>query len=284
MEKRRKTKILSIIALVIAIAGMSLGFAAFSVTLNISSSANVTPSSDSFKVVFSSSNTAQEENPISPVGTSGDAATISGTTISGLSANFTSSSATSTYVFYVHNVGAYTAYLNKISFGGKTCTPGEGASSDLVAAACDDIYLYINVNGTTAQSTDGDLVVYNHSLASGDYEFVIVNVTYGTDGALADGPFTVTFEDLTLDYSTVDSSVTLISFTISGTTYYAEEGMTWEEWIDSAYNTGGFYSSNQYVYNVSGSLSTSTSSSLISVSSTINANGSYVVNETSVPV
>lgn len=32
-----------------------------------------------------------------------------------------------------------------------------------------------------------------------------------------------------------------ITFTIGGTTYYAEEGMTWGEWVDSEYNTGGFY-------------------------------------------
>lgn len=32
-----------------------------------------------------------------------------------------------------------------------------------------------------------------------------------------------------------------ITFTIDGTTYHAEEGMTWADWVDSAYNTGGFY-------------------------------------------
>lgn len=29
-------------------------------------------------------------------------------------------------------------------------------------------------------------------------------------------------------------------FTIAGTTYYAEQGMTWAEWVESDYNTGGF--------------------------------------------
>jgi hypothetical protein len=32
-----------------------------------------------------------------------------------------------------------------------------------------------------------------------------------------------------------------ITFTIEGTEYQAEEGMTWEEWCESKYNTGGFY-------------------------------------------
>ena len=38
---------------------------------------------------------------------------------------------------------------------------------------------------------------------------------------------------------------TLIEFTIfGGTTYQAEEGMTWAEWVDSEYNTDGFFISN----------------------------------------
>ena len=32
----------------------------------------------------------------------------------------------------------------------------------------------------------------------------------------------------------------LINFTIDGTSYQAEEGMTWEEWVNSSYNTDGF--------------------------------------------
>ena len=35
-------------------------------------------------------------------------------------------------------------------------------------------------------------------------------------------------------------SATLITFTIDGTEYQAEEGMTWEQWVDSEYNSGIF--------------------------------------------
>ena len=34
---------------------------------------------------------------------------------------------------------------------------------------------------------------------------------------------------------------TIISFTVEGTTYQAEEGMTWQQWVDSDYNTKGAY-------------------------------------------
>ena len=35
----------------------------------------------------------------------------------------------------------------------------------------------------------------------------------------------------------VISSITIITFTIDGTAYQAEEGMTWGEWVESGYNT-----------------------------------------------
>ena len=39
-----------------------------------------------------------------------------------------------------------------------------------------------------------------------------------------------------------------ISFTIAGTTYYAGTNMTWADWVESEYNTGGY--SNSYSYNL----------------------------------
>jgi hypothetical protein len=45
-----------------------------------------------------------------------------------------------------------------------------------------------------------------------------------------------------------DVPVKLINFTIGEDTYQAEEGMTWAEWVESAYNNGGFYSAYESVY------------------------------------
>lgn len=36
----------------------------------------------------------------------------------------------------------------------------------------------------------------------------------------------------------------VITFTINGTEYQAEEGMTWKEWVYSEYNVIGFYLDN----------------------------------------
>jgi len=44
------------------------------------------------------------------------------------------------------------------------------------------------------------------------------------------------------------SAVTLITFTIDGSTYQAEEGMTWGEWVaDTTYNTDGYLDQNGFV-------------------------------------
>lgn len=40
--------------------------------------------------------------------------------------------------------------------------------------------------------------------------------------------------------SVVEPTPTLISFTIAGTSYQAEEGMTWGEWVASSYNTAEY--------------------------------------------
>jgi hypothetical protein len=62
----------------------------------------------------------------------------------------------------------------------------------------------------------------------------------------------------------------LISFTIDGTTYYAEEGMTWEAWVASEYNTNQKYNfdgsfdswvhseNDWYVYNTANAKSAAT--------------------------
>ena len=52
MRKNQKQKIMAIVALCISVLGLTLGFAAFSNTLTISSSATVTPDSKDFKLVL----------------------------------------------------------------------------------------------------------------------------------------------------------------------------------------------------------------------------------------
>ena len=54
---------------------------------------------------------------------------------------------------------------------------------------------------------------------------------------------------ITISKSTLEGigHVRLIIFTIEGKVYYAEEGMTWGEWVDSSYNTAGLVLSDVYI-------------------------------------
>lgn len=247
MKRNRQRKMIVIIALVIAVAGMSLGFAAFSSTLSISSSASVTPDSSTFSVGFYPDATATLANaPASfiSVSTTGGASASElileegSASISGLNASFTAPGGSATYSFYVGNSGEYDAYLRAINFNNitgassnKVCTAGTDATDSLVQAACNDISVSVNVHDITATSTSSSIsgkILYKKTFAP-----ITITIEYAANGNRADGPFSVSFGDISLDYSTVD--VQLISFTVNSYSCQAPAGMTWAEYIESEY-------------------------------------------------
>ena len=217
MEKDRGTKIIAIIALCVAVIGLSVGFAAFSNNLTISSSANVSPESTDFDVNFSTVNTAETAGAVSGVVShegivTADDATINNTgdpTITGLNANFTEPGQSVTYTFYTHNAGKYIAYLNSVTYAdvsGKTtskvCTPAKGTDDTMVDNACAAISVTVKVGSD--KFTGSQASISNHSLAIEGYEPVEVKIEYASDGARTDGDFSVAFGDISLTYGSVD--------------------------------------------------------------------------------
>ena len=228
MEKERQVKILSIIALVVAIVGMTLGFAAFSTTLNISSSATVTPSSDDFKITiygikdssfydtFADNNYAYTDSDISDsygVALDSDATSTTASidnvshTISNINASF-SNEGNIEYAFIIKNEGMYDAYLdltNKKTGNdmavllNKNCIAKDGATESLVASACDgvqaDIGFFNKETGREISTTES-----YYKIAPGDDVLFAVIMNYS--GPFADGPFDVEFEDFQLKFST----------------------------------------------------------------------------------
>ena len=222
MEKTRQIKILSIVALVVAIAGMTLGFAAFSTTLSISSSATVTPNSEDFKVVLSSNSNYGDpiHNVIEP-SIVGDASAnaiiinnVGNTFTTNINVNFESPGSSVLYTMFVHNVGKYDAYFNKIVFDKvsgselkKVCSiPSDSnATPELVEQACDGIKFSVGVFNYTKYVYFTDDYYFNSIILKpgqvGSGKFLI---EYGSDAVRADGPFNVQFGDITLEYNTVD--------------------------------------------------------------------------------
>ena len=207
MNDTKSYKIISIVALLIGIIGVTLGYAAFSNTLTISSSAEVNPDPSTFNVDFSSSNSAVQANPITPtlsaVVTNFTAtnATIDNTsdpTISNLSATFTAPGQSVTYSFYAYNAGEYIAYLDSIVFSGnKTCTAQTGTTQALVNTACNGISLSVQV-GSEAATTTSVASVSGHSLGINAAEQIFVTISYAAGSGVADGDFDVTLPDINL--------------------------------------------------------------------------------------
>ena len=212
MEHKRQIKMLSIIALIVAIAGMSLGFAAFSTTLNISSSASVTPNSDTFSIKFSTSKDSLVTGAVIPSENQYNLNVSNGVinntaipTISGLSVTFTEPGQSVTFDVYVRNEGEYTAYLNNItSLGEKTCQGSTGTNEELVQSACYDINRAISVEGLGI--IDGPITDY--PLEPGESTRLSIIFEYSSMGTRVDGNFSVTFPDVALIYSTIDDPST----------------------------------------------------------------------------
>lgn len=96
---------------------------------------------------------------------------------------------------------------------------------------------------------DGDIVITTNSNVSR------VVASYGNSDIIDDsnGNSIYTIQcngkymetDIVVD---VYASTSTINFTIDGTTYTANSGMTWSQWVDSAYNTDGYYVNLQLNY------------------------------------
>lgn len=217
MEKNRGSKVIAIIALIVAVVGLSLGFAAFSQTLTINSSAEYTPGDDSFKVQFSGSKGSITTSVTPEVtGATGKTATITNGTdpvINNLGATFTAPGQSVVYSFYVANTGSVDAYLNNVVFnevttgsGFKVCKPNttnsNAAHEDTITAACGDISVKVQFgNVTTTASKSG---ISNEKIGYGEYKNITITIKYANENAAADGDFTVEFGSIALDFDSTD--------------------------------------------------------------------------------
>ena len=225
MRLERKQKTILIVLLVVGILAISIGFAAFSNNLNIVPQAKVDPTGEKFQVVFSNANNAiDDEDPVTPTKTPNTITATNGTidnttnpTLSNLSTSFTEPGQKVEYNLYVYNAGAYVANLNSVTFKGtKSCTPANN-TVNYVDQACNSITMTVKIGNSTYGSTTQNIT--GHSLNPKGYETVKVTIEYASNGALADGPFTVNFPDVSLYYVTKTGVNEQVASTFTGTIY-----------------------------------------------------------------
>lgn len=128
-----------------------------------------------------------------------------------------------------------------------------------------DDHLYIDNNGVFTINLD--LEEQNApsigNIPMGELTFNgVQSVTYnGTD-----------YTKLVVDGTSYPPLPVIISFTIKGTSYQAEEGMTWGQWVESSYNTGGFICI-EIADGLDRDFSLSASKTVIAISSSTSTNG-----------
>ena len=261
MEKQRQIKILSIVALVLAISAMTLGFAAFSTTLSISSSASVTPNSEDFKVVLSRSDTSVinsdtlEQDCIPPQfsetgNTQMGYGCLGNDYFRDSDAQFTVPGQSVEFIMYAHNIGEYDAYLNSVTYDVldngeyKKCRAFTDATSSLVQAACEGIKMTVSVDGVTYEVGE---IIAAHKLSKGSVKEIKLKIEYEAGAARVDGPIGIDFSNIKFNYSTVesDNSVDLINFKVGNKSYSAISGMTWQDWFNSNFYSSKFTTSGR---------------------------------------
>ena len=197
------SKYIVLFALLISVAALSLGFAAFTSTLTISAEATYQDPGN-WDLKLSTVNNKIQTGTVTPTvtGATGSAATLTNNSITGLKATFTATGQSVKYSFYAYNASAFLGYLNSVNIGTKTCTAKAGTNQTYVNTACGDISLSVKVGSQTYTSSNTN--ISSHTLAASTAEPIEVTISYAANGATADGDFDVSFGDVTLIYGTAD--------------------------------------------------------------------------------
>lgn len=163
MEKNNGVRILAAFALVVAVAGLSLGFAAFSTSLKIDTAANVTTGTNNWNVGFSTDGTTIENPTTARTVNANETGnpgiidvkkyTISQNTNATLS---TETGSSVSYDLSILNKGSVTAYLDSVDFDGVTvtCTNPSTSTTTVIEGTADAGTSVIGGNTTTISDTD----------------------------------------------------------------------------------------------------------------------------------
>ena len=236
MERQRGIKGLSIVALLVAIVGLSIAFAALSTTLTISGSAKVVASTwDIHFTTRSDSNTYATENQTTTLvaeeygdGSSLTDPTITGTSVSSFSVSLKKPGDYVRYKFAVTNAGDINAYISSITGNDSsiTCTAptAEGtytaqdkAADEALICGSNDPAKEAAVVYTLKYDSDTNytnaLVAQNNRLLASGTKNLVLEVrykdTYSNNTQVNEvpkGEVTITIPTITIVYSQTDAN------------------------------------------------------------------------------
>lgn len=171
MEKDRGAKIIVAIALVVAIVGLTIGYAAYSTTLKITGTANVDPAK--WDVHFANKTGDSLTATIEGKAVETTAPTLTATNISGFDVTLKAPGDTVTYNFLVKNTGTIDAILTSFSMGGITCAPTEKSSTTQEDAdkLCGEL-------SYSLKYADGSVITTGATLAAGGTSDLVLKIEW----------------------------------------------------------------------------------------------------------
>lgn len=178
MEKERGAKVIAIVALLIAVVGLTVGYAAYSSTLNINGTANVDPAS--WKVNFGYKTGDSLTGTTTGHATETTAPTLADTTISGFDVTLKAPGDSVTYNFLIKNSGTLNAELANFTMGTLTCAPNEGGkiSPEDATKLCRELKY-------TLAYADGSTITTSTTLNAGDSKELVLKLEWPSTSTLS---------------------------------------------------------------------------------------------------
>ena len=205
-ENKKYLQLFSVLALVVAVLGISVGFAAMSQTLTISGQGKVTPANWDIKFTQATfDDNGTDATATVDANSTPQKPTLSDTTFSNYEIVLTKPGDVGTYYVTVENQGDIDAQLTTANIGSSLVFTGS-AQDAAVKAADEDI---VEANVTYTVTWDDDAPILNSGanidLDAGDSRIIKIEVAYDEDAdELPSAPVTITGRDVTLIYTQAD--------------------------------------------------------------------------------
>ncbi len=193
MEKDRGFKIIAIVALLIAVVGLSIAYAGYTASLNIEGTATV--AGDTWKIEWTDLGAGTVTGKASIDGASFQI-DASKQTVSGVVGTLNGPGDSISYSWKATNNGKLDAQVSGVTYGALTCTSEAQAEAD---AVCDELTLEVKYNGITIAAdtqatTLGDLNI-------GESKDASLTLTWNAAGvATVTKPVTVAIGKTTFTY------------------------------------------------------------------------------------
>ncbi len=219
MEKDRNARIIAIVALVLAVAGVSIGFAVLSTNLTIEApEASVKANNDLFTVYFSNKDSEYSTGEVTPTLSESDDPEFTGntitiedksTTLSGIGGTFTEPGQIITYNLGIANISkldGYVFYFSGVEGNCEAVNSNNPATQEELERACNDLIFRIDIDDGKYTATKykkyANYLISKMTDGKPGMHKLKLEIEYKADAIPVTGDFKVTFSNAEFNYRT----------------------------------------------------------------------------------